>query len=246
MKNHHGRTEGMKAQLRKLIEESENIVFLGGAGVSTESNIPDFRSENGIYNQKYDYPPEYMLSHDFFIEHTEEFFDFYKNKMIFKDAKPNRAHVALAELEKRGKLKAIITQNIDGLHQMAGSKNVLELHGSVNRNYCTKCGKLYDLDFIMKSEGVPHCTCKGTVRPDVVLYDEMLDPMLLLEAKQRVENCDLLIVGGTSLTVYPAAGMVSYCHSKIVIINRAPTDFDRDADLCINGSIGEYLGDAIL
>lgn len=236
----------MKQKLKELIEQSNYIVFFGGAGVSTESNIPDFRSEDGIYNQKYRYPPEYMLSHEFFVNHTEEFFDFYKNKMIFRDAQPNKAHLALAKLEKEGKLKAVVTQNIDGLHQAAGSLNVLELHGSVHRNFCTRCGKFYDLDHILSSDGVPFCSCGGIIKPDVVLYDEMLSNDVVSSAQKHIRACDLLIVGGTSLTVYPAAGMIIYRRGKLVIINRSVTDFDNEADLCISGSIGETLGDIVM
>lgn len=236
----------MRERLKKLIEESNYIVFFGGAGVSTESNIPDFRSDDGIYKQEYKYPPEYMLSHEFFVKHTDEFYDFYRNKMIFQSAQPNKAHLALAELEKQGKLKAVITQNIDGLHQAAGSENVLELHGSVHRNYCTRCGKFYGLDHIMETDGVPLCSCGGIIKPDVVLYDEMLDNDVVSAAQRHIRNCDLLIVGGTSLTVYPAAGMIIYRRGKLVIINRSVTDFDNEADLCISGSIGEMLGDIIL
>lgn len=236
----------MKEQLKKLIDESNYIVFFGGAGVSTESNIPDFRGDNGIYKQKYNYTPEYMLSHDFFVSHTEEFFDFYKNKMIYPNAEPNRAHIALAELEKQGKLKAVITQNVDGLHQKAGSENVLELHGSSYRNYCTKCRRLYGIEYILNSDGVPRCSCGGTVRPDIVLYDESLDPFVIHDVQEHIRACDLLIVGGTSLTVYPAAAMITYRRGKLVIINRSITDFDNEADLCIAGSIGEILGDVIM
>ncbi len=236
----------MKEHLRKLIEESNYIVFFGGAGVSTESNIPDFRSDDGIYNQQYKYPPEYMLSHEFFTEHTDEFYDFYKNKMIFQCAQPNKAHLALAKLEEQGKLKAVVTQNIDGLHQAAGSQNVLELHGSVHRNYCTRCGKFYSLDHIMSCDGTPLCSCGGIIKPDVVLYDEMLDNDVVSSAQRHIRSCDLLIVGGTSLTVYPAAGMIIYRRGKLVIINRSVTDFDNEADLCISGSIGEILGDIVL
>ncbi len=232
-------------RLSELIKASSRIVFFGGAGVSTESNIPDFRSDNGIYKQKHQYPPEYILSHDFFIEHTEEFYDFYRNKMIFPQAQPNKAHLALSELEKRGKLTAVITQNIDGLHQAAGSKNVLELHGSVHRNYCMKCNKAYGPESITESSGIPRCDCGGIIKPDVVLYGEALNSNVLLSARQCIANCDLLIVGGTSLTVYPAAGLVGYCHGKIVIINRSATDFDNAADLCISGSIGEVLHNAL-
>ncbi len=236
----------MKEELKRLIEKSNYIVFFGGAGVSTESKIPDFRSEDGLYRQTFRYPPEYMLSHEFFVEHTEEFFEFYKNKMVFREAEPNRAHYALAKLEKTGKLKAVITQNVDGLHQKAGSENVLELHGSTMRNYCTECGKSYDLDYIMAAEGVPYCTCGGVIKPDVVLYDEMLNGEIMFEAQRQIRNSDLLIVGGTSLTVYPAAGMIVYRRGKLAIINRSVTEFDNEADICISGSIGEVLGDIIL
>lgn len=232
-------------RLSELISQSNNIVFFGGAGVSTESNIPDFRSESGIYNEKYKYPPEYILSHNFFFEHPAIFYDFYRNKMIFPQAKPNKAHLALAELEKRGKLTAVVTQNIDGLHQAAGSKNVLELHGSVHRNHCTSCQKSYGLDFIMKSRRIPYCSCGGIIKPDVVLYGEALDSDVLFAAQRSISECDLLIVGGTSLTVYPAAGLVEYCHGKTVIINRSATDFDNTADLCISDSIGEVLHSAL-
>lgn len=232
--------------LKEMIEGSSNIVFFGGAGVSTESNIPDFRSEKGIYKTKnnYSYPPEIMLSYSFFEEHPENFFQFYRDKMIFKDAKPNDAHYALAELENRGKLKAIITQNIDGLHQAAGSKNVLEIHGSIHRNHCMKCGKRFDLDYLVKSSStVPKCdACGGTVRPDVVLYEEALDTDIVDKAIDCVENADMLIVGGTSLVVYPAASLINYYHGhKLVLINRSSTPYDGRADLSIHESIGEVL-----
>jgi len=232
-------------KLKAIIEESNNIVFFGGAGVSTESNIPDFRSSIGIYTTESNlkYPPEMILSHSFFIRHPEDFFDFYKNKMIYKDAKPNDAHIALAELEKRGKLKAVITQNIDGLHQMAGSKNVLELHGSVYRNYCMKCHKSFDLDYILESKGVPRCDeCNGIVRPDVVLYEESLDMGLLNRAIEYIRNADVLIVGGTSLVVYPAAGLIEYYNgNKLILINKSPTPYDYIATLTFNDSIGKVL-----
>lgn len=236
-------------KLKSIIENSNNIVFFGGAGVSTESNIPDFRSATGLYkndnNQKYS--PEYMLSHTFFMKHTEEFFEFYKSKMIYTEAKPNKAHLALAELERRGKLKAVITQNIDGLHQMAGSKNVLELHGSVYRNYCMDCKKDYDLDFVLKARSIPICVeCGGIVRPDVVLYEEGLNMHIIDRALDYIRNADVLIVGGTSLSVYPAANLVEYYRGdKLILINRSETHFDRRALLTFNDSIGEVLSKVV-
>lgn len=232
--------------LKKMIDESSNIVFFGGAGVSTESNIPDFRSEGGIYKTKnnYSYPPEVMLSHSFFEEHPEDFFEFYREKMIFKDAKPNDAHYALAELEKRGKLKAVITQNIDGLHQAAGSKNVLEIHGTIHRNYCMKCKKQFDLDYVTNSENnIPRCdSCGGVVRPDVVLYEEGLDMDIVNKAIYYVEHADMLIIGGTSLVVYPAASLINYYYGhKLVLINRSTTPYDSRASLSIHDSIGRVL-----
>lgn len=229
--------------LRKWVQESDNIVFFGGAGVSTESNIPDFRSVDGLYNQKYDYPPEQILSHSFFIRQPEEFYRFYRDKMIFLDVKPNMAHQVLAELEQQGKVKAVITQNIDGLHQKAGSKNVLELHGSVHRNYCEKCGKFYSVEEILQSDGVPRCSCGGRIKPDVVLYEEGLDQDILSKAVSYISHADVLIVGGTSLTVYPAAGLVDYYHGeKLVLINKSVTAFDNEANLLINESIGKVFG----
>lgn len=233
-------------ELKSIINSSNNIVFFGGAGISTESSIPDFRSEVGLYKTKnnFSYPPEVMLSHSFFISNPEDFFDFYKTKMIYKDAKPNSAHYALAELEKRGKLKAVITQNIDGLHQLAGSKNVLELHGSVHRNHCMKCGKGFDLDYIVNSNStVPKCdSCNGTVKPDVVLYEESLDMNILNESIDYIKSADVLIVGGTSLVVYPAAGLIDYFKgSKLVLINKSSTAYDNRADLVIHDSIGSTL-----
>lgn len=229
--------------LRKWVQESDNIVFFGGAGVSTESNIPDFRSVDGLYNQKYDYPPEQILSHSFFIRQPEEFYRFYRDKMIFLDAKPNMAHQVLAELEQQGKVKAVITQNIDGLHQKAGSKNVLELHGSVHRNYCEKCGKFYSVEEILQSDGVPRCSCGGRIKPDVVLYEEGLDQDILSKAVSYISHADVLIVGGTSLTVYPAAGLVDYYHGeKLALINKSVTAFDNEANLLINESIGKVFG----
>ncbi|MBP1743528.1 MAG: NAD-dependent protein deacetylase, family [Firmicutes bacterium] len=232
--------------LREIVQKSSNIVFFGGAGVSTESNIPDFRSDNGLYvsAEKVRYAPETILSHSFFEAHTEEFYNFYRNKMIYKDAMPNAAHYALAELEKRGKLKAVITQNIDGLHQLSGSKNVLELHGSVHRNYCVDCGKSFDLDYIVGSKSlVPHCdSCSGTVRPDVVLYEEALDTEVINRAAKYISDADVLIVGGTSLVVYPAAGLVTYYKGgKLILINKSSTPFDSRADIVINDSIGKVL-----
>lgn len=231
-------------ELRKIVDESDNIVFFGGAGVSTESGIPDFRSVDGLYNQTYKYPPETIISHSFYRSNPEEFYRFYKDKMIFADAKPNKAHMKLAELEQQGKLKAVITQNIDGLHQMAGSKNVIELHGSVHRNYCEKCHKFYDLEYIVKSEGVPRCQeCGGIVKPDVVLYEEALDDENMSRALDYISQADTLIIGGTSLVVYPAAGLIRYFRGrKLVAINMSPTQSDRNADLLIADKIGDVLG----
>ena len=233
-------------QLKDWINESDNIVFFGGAGVSTESGIPDFRSVDGLYNQKYDYPPETILSHSFYMRKPEEFYRFYRNKMLFPNAEPNRAHKALAKLEKMGKLKAVVTQNIDGLHQKAGSKEVLELHGSVLRNHCTRCGKFYGLDAILNSTGVPKCTCGGTIKPDVVLYEEGLDSETIEKSVNYIANADVLIIGGTSLTVYPAAGLIDYYRGhKLILINKSVTPMDSRADLVISGPIGEVLGDAV-
>ena len=230
------------AQLKKIINESNNIVFFGGAGVSTESGIPDFRSVDGLYNQKYDYPPETILSHTFYRRKTEEFYRFYKDKMICLTAKPNAAHLKLARWEAEGKLKAVITQNIDGLHQMAGSKKVLELHGSVLRNYCEDCGKFYDAEFILNSAGVPKCECGGGVKPDVVLYEEGLDNFTLQESIRCIREADVLIIGGTSLAVYPAAGLIDYYQGdKLVLINKTPTSRDGIANLVVQGSIGEIF-----
>lgn len=228
--------------LKRWIDESDNIVFFGGAGVSTESNIPDFRSVDGLYNQEYDYPPETILSHSFYIRNTDEFYRFYRNKMLFPDAEPNNAHKALANLEKAGKLKAVITQNIDGLHQKAGSKEVYELHGSTLRNYCSHCHKFFSLEDIMKMDGVPHCDCGGTIKPDVVLYEEGLDSYTLERSISYIKNADVLIIGGTSLAVYPAAGLIDYYQgNKLVLINKDKTPRDSDADLVINGPIGQIL-----
>lgn len=232
--------------LKQWLSESENIVFFGGAGVSTESKIPDFRSTDGLYNQQYAYPPETILSHTFYMRRPEEFYRFYRNKMLFPNAEPNRAHKALAKLEKMGKLKAVVTQNIDGLHQKAGSKEVLELHGSVLRNHCTRCGKFYGLDAILNSTGVPKCTCGGTIKPDVVLYEEGLDSETIEKSVNYIANADVLIIGGTSLTVYPAAGLIDYYRGhKLILINKSVTPMDSRADLVISGPIGEVLGDAV-
>ncbi len=229
-------------KLCRMIDESDNIVFFGGAGVSTESGIPDFRSVDGLYNQKYKYPPETMLSHSFFVSNPEEFYQFYHDKLVIRGAKPNAAHIRLAELERVGKVKAVITQNIDGLHQMAGSKNVLELHGSVHRCYCSKCGKTYDEDYINDCPGVPRCTCGGVVRPDVVLYEEGLDSDVINKSIEVIERADMLIVGGTSLVVYPAAGLIDfYRGDKLVLINRDATSQDRAACLVIRDKIGEVF-----
>lgn len=234
----------MNDELKEVISKSNNIVFFGGAGVSTESGIPDFRSVDGLYSTKYKYPPEMMISHSFFRSNTEEFFDFYINKMIFLDAKPNNAHKKLADLEREGKLKAIITQNIDGLHHAAGSKNILELHGSVHRNYCMKCGKFHDLNFIINSKGIPKCKCGGIVKPDVVLYEESLKNDVIKKSIDFIEKADVLIIGGTSLVVYPAAGLINYFNgSKLVLINKSSTPMDKRADLVINDSIGKVFED---
>ena len=229
-------------QLRAMVAESNYIVFFGGAGVSTESGIPDFRSVDGLYNQKYPVPPETMLSHSYYESHTEEFYRFYRDKMIAADAQPNKAHLWLAEQEKNGKLKAVITQNIDGLHQKAGSEEVLELHGSVWRNYCRRCHAFYGLDAITESEGVPRCTCGGVIKPDVVLYEEGLDEDVLNRAVHHLRKADMLIIGGTSLAVYPAAGLIHYFRGKhVVVINKGATARDVGASLTIDGAIGEVL-----
>jgi len=230
-------------QLQEMVDRSRRIVFFGGAGVSTESGIPDFRSVDGLYNQRYKYPPEVMLSHSFYVAHTEEFFDFYRTKMLYLDAQPNAAHKKLAELETAGKLTAVVTQNIDGLHQKAGSKNVLELHGSVHRNFCQRCHKMYDAEFMLHSTGIPTCTCGGKVKPDVVLYEESLDQHTLTKALDAIEHADMLIIGGTSLAVYPAASLVNYYRGdRLVLINKSTTPMDQNANLAIQGSIGEVLG----
>lgn len=232
------------AAFQQMLDESHYIVFFGGAGVSTESGIPDFRSVDGLYHQQYDYPPETILSHTFYRRNPEEFYRFYKNKMLFLDAKPNMAHKKLAQWEAEGKLKAVITQNIDGLHQAAGSKNVLELHGSVLRNYCEDCGAFYEVDYIKKAEGVPHCEkCGGMIKPDVVLYEEGLNEDTVQKAIRAISNADLLIIGGTSLVVYPAAGLINYFRGKhLVLVNKSATDRDSEADLLLPASIGEVFG----
>lgn len=230
--------------LKEWIDNSNNIVFFGGAGVSTESGIPDFRSVDGLYNQKYDYPPETILSHTFFWRKTEEFYRFYRDKMIIDGVKPNAAHLKLAEWETQGKLKAVITQNIDGLHQLAGSKEVIELHGSVHRNYCDKCHAFYGIKAIAESEGVPRCpACGGVIKPDVVLYEEGLDDMTISKSIQYIANADVLIIGGTSLAVWPAAGLIDYYRGdKLVLINKSQTQRETRANLVIEGKIGEVLG----
>ena len=237
---------GSLSTLKNWIEESRAIVFFGGAGVSTESGLKDFRSQDGLYHEKYDYPPETILSHSFFFAHTAEFYRFYRDKMLCLTARPNPAHLALARLEAAGKLSAVVTQNIDGLHQAAGSKKVFELHGSVHRNYCLKCGKFYTAEDIATSAGVPHCTCGGLIKPDVVLYEEGLDQACLMGAVQAIAGADLLIVGGTSLTVYPAAGLLQYYRGhRLVLINRDATPLDGQADLVFRDPIGKVLGEAV-
>ena len=232
-------------KLKAMIEASDNIVFFGGAGVSTESGIPDFRSETGIYNtvHKYGCSPEQILSHTFFMRKPEIFYDFYKSTMVYREAEPNEAHKALAKLEKIGKLKAVVTQNIDGLHQKAGSEKVYELHGTIMKNYCMKCGQLYDLDYVTASEGVPRCEkCGGMVKPDVVLYEEGLDDTTISKSVRAIAEADVLIIGGTSLNVYPAAGFINYYHgNKLVLINKSETPYDHEANLLIHDSIGKVL-----
>lgn len=232
--------------LKEIINESKKVVFFGGAGVSTESRIPDFRSSDGLFRQKYKYPPEFMLSHTFFVNNTEEFYGFYKEKMVFKDAKPNMAHKALAALEASGHLLGVITQNIDGLHQAAGSKNVLELHGSVHRNYCTACDRFFSLDYILETQGVPRCECGGVVKPDVVLYEEPLNAETVDTAIELIKKADVLIVGGTSLNVYPAAGMIDVFNGKhLILINKTQTSADDRASFVIHRPIGEVLGEVM-
>lgn len=234
---------GTKIELFKnIINTSKSIVFFGGAGVSTESGIPDFRSKDGLYNQKYKFPPEEILSHHFFLEHTADFYEFYRNKMNSLKYEPNITHIKLANLENTGILKGIITQNIDGLHQKAGSKNVLELHGSVLRNYCMKCHKFYDADYVFNSKSIPYCECGGIIKPDVVLYEESLNSTVLDNSISLISSCDTLIIGGTSLTVYPASGLISYFRGKnLVLINRDVTPFDNLASLVINDSLGNVF-----
>lgn len=234
-------------KLQQMIDGSRRIVFFGGAGVSTESGIPDFRSVDGLYHQKFDYPPETILSHSFFISHTAEFYDFYRQKMICLTARPNAAHRKLAELEAAGRLSAVVTQNIDGLHQMAGSKNVLELHGSVHRNYCQKCHMCYSAEEILNSTGIPRCSCGGLIKPDVVLYEEQLDSRTIDESLRYISEADMLIIAGTSLTVYPAASLIRYFRgSYLVLINRDPTPMDNRTSLTIHGKVGEVLGQIIV
>ena len=229
-------------KFKEIVNKSNNIVFFGGAGVSTESGIPDFRSKDGLYNQKYKFPPEEILSHHFFYEKTEDFFEFYRDKMNSLKFDPNITHIKLAELEKDGILKAVVTQNIDGLHQKAGSKIVYELHGSVMRNYCVKCHKFYDAEFVFNSEGIPHCSCGGIVKPDVVLYEEPLDEEIYTNSINVISNCDTLIIGGTSLTVYPASGLIRYFNGKnLILINKSTTPFDNIANLVINESLGKVF-----
>lgn len=230
-------------KLKEMVDVSNRIVFFGGAGVSTESGIPDFRSVDGLYNQQYDYPPETILSHTFYKSKPEEFFRFYRNKMLCSDAEPNAAHFKLAEWERKGKLSAVVTQNIDGLHQKAGSKTVYELHGSVHRNYCEKCGKFYPLSFVQNSEGIPTCDCGGRVKPDVVLYEEGLNQQTLNGALNAIASADMLIIGGTSLAVYPAAGLVHYYHgNRLVVINKSDVSGSVSANLVIQDPIGATLG----
>ena len=230
------------AKLKKIVEESDNIVFFGGAGVSTESGIPDFRSVDGLYNQKWKFPPETILSHSFFERDPEEYYRFHREKLVIDGVKPNTAHLKLAELERQGKLKAVVTQNIDGLHQAAGSRNVLELHGSILRAYCSKCRRSYDADIINYGSGVPRCKCGGVIRPDIVLYEEPLDDDVVSRAVHCIRNADVLIIGGTSLNVYPAAGLINYYRgNKLILVNRSETPADRYADLVIHDKIGQVF-----
>jgi len=232
-------------KLKDLLQNSDNIVFFGGAGVSTESGIPDFRSADGLYNTEYAYPPETILSHSFFMAHTEEFYRFYRDKMLYPNAKPNKAHIALAKLEEQGKVKAVITQNVDGLHTEAGSVNVLELHGSALRNICMACKECYSLKKILQTDGIPLCACGGTIKPDVVLYEEGLDMTVMMRATDAIYDADVLIVGGTSLNVYPAAGLITnYQGNKLILINKSETPYDRHANLIIRESIGHTLEEA--
>lgn len=234
------------AKLQEIIDDSENIVFFGGAGVSTESGIPDFRSADGIYHQQYRYSPEQIVSHSFFVRNTEAFYEFYKDKMMFLEVKPNAAHLKLAQLEAEGKLKAVITQNIDGLHQAAGSKTVWELHGSIHRNYCRKCGKFYDASYVKHADGVPRCECGGLIKPDVVLYEEGLDPGVIDHSIRSIREADTLIIGGTSLVVYPAAGFIDYFRGKhLVVINKSATAKEVRAELTIAAPIGEVMKEIV-
>ena len=233
-------------RLREALEKSDNIVFFGGAGVSTESGIPDFRSADGIYNMKYKYPPEKILSHSFFITNTSDFYTFYREKLLHPDAKPNKAHYALVELERRGKLKAIVTQNVDGLHHKAGSINVLELHGSRGRYYCMKCAKVFDMNVVFEAEDIPFCDCGGMIRPDVVLFEEALDQSVIEKSVSAIRAAEVLIVGGTSLNVYPAAGLIQYYGGDmLILINKSETSYDKYANIVIRESIGETLGAAV-
>ena len=234
--------ENEKTKLQKIIDDSTNIVFFGGAGVSTESGIPDFRSKDGLYRQKYKYSPEQVISHSFFMKYPEVFYEFYKDKMMCLEAKPNAAHNKLSELEKSGKLKAVVTQNIDGLHQKAGNKTVYELHGSIHRNYCMKCKKFYDAKYVKNQKGIPYCECGGMIKPDVVLYEEGLDGNVINAAIRSITSADTLIIGGTSLVVYPAAGFIDYFHGKhLVVINKLKTGKTVNAELCVNAPIGEIM-----
>ncbi len=235
------------AKLQQMIDESRSVVFFGGAGVSTESNIPDFRSSDGLYQQTYKYPPEQVVSHTFFMHYTEAFYEFYKERMMFLEAKPNKAHLKLAQLEAAEKVTAVITQNIDGLHQMAGSKNVLELHGSIHRNYCQKCGNFYDAAYVKKAEGIPRCECGGIIKPDVVLYEEGLDSDVISRSIRAISEADMLMIGGTSLAVYPAAEFIDYFHGKyLVVVNKSATAREVHASLCINEPIGEVLDQIVV
>ena len=229
--------------LKNWIDSSDNVVFFGGAGVSTESGIPDFRSVDGLYNQQWKYPPETILSHSFFVRYPEEYYRFHREKLVIDGVKPNAAHLKLAELEREGKLRAVITQNIDGLHRAAGSKNVLELHGSILRSYCSACGKPYPADKMNHGEGVPHCSCGGVIRPDIVLYEEPLDESIMTRALHYISEAEVLIIGGTSLNVYPAAGLINYYRgNKLALINLGSTPYDNEADLVINEKIGRVFG----
>ena len=236
----------MEQRLKELLEQAHSAVFFGGAGVSCESGIPDFRSQDGLYHQQWPWPPEEILSHTFFVQHTAEFFQFYREKMLYPHAKPNAAHLALARLERQGHIHAVVTQNIDGLHTAAGSRNVLELHGSVHRNRCMKCGKPYGLAAVLGTQGIPKCACGGVIKPDVVLYEEGLDNEVIERSIAHIRKADMLIIGGTSLVVYPAAGLIDYYHgNKLVLINKSATSRDGQADLVISDSIGKVLGDAV-